>query len=337
MATASNGIRDWIQILVSALPGLAAVIALVFAALSVQANNVQLKETRQQLDISQQGQITDRFNAATANLASSNSVIQLGGIFALQRIMQDSPRDQPSVVELLSAYIREHAPLSTVKKAVAVPNPSHMITQSTTITLGSGNVGIYPSSDIQAALNALVKRNAARDGPAEVDLHDSDLTGAYLVGANFRSANLDDVILDGANLNSANLRGATLQGSRLKEADLERANLSATKLTPIKGVPKGYAAYVPTDSTQLVDADLSGSDFSDANLTGATLENVNLSGADLSCSNFLGSQLSRVDLARAIVAGANFSAILARKTDFKAANHKDTGNGTCASSRAPVK
>jgi len=126
LVSQSSGIRDWLQVVATGLPGVAAVVALVFAALSVQANNTQLSETRQQLDISQQGQITDRFNAAVSNLASANPVIQLGGIYALQRIMYDSPRDQPSVVELLSAYIRNHAPLSLAKETEVIANPSHM-------------------------------------------------------------------------------------------------------------------------------------------------------------------------------------------------------------------
>jgi Pentapeptide repeats (8 copies) len=32
--------------------------------------------------------------------------IRLGGIYALERIARDSPRDQPTVVEVLSAFIR---------------------------------------------------------------------------------------------------------------------------------------------------------------------------------------------------------------------------------------
>jgi hypothetical protein len=81
--------RDWIQIVVTALPGLAAIVALIF---TLRATNDQLQETRQQLQINGQGQITDRFNVAVTNLGASSVVIRLGGIYALQRIMRDSPR-----------------------------------------------------------------------------------------------------------------------------------------------------------------------------------------------------------------------------------------------------
>ncbi len=69
--------RDWIQISIIALPGLAAVIALIFTALAVRATDTQLQ-------ITEQGQITDRYNAAITNLGSSSVDVRLGGIYALQ-------------------------------------------------------------------------------------------------------------------------------------------------------------------------------------------------------------------------------------------------------------
>jgi hypothetical protein len=86
--------RDWLAIAVAGLPGLAAVAALIFTALSVQA-------TKSQLQIAEQGQITDRYNAAITNLGSRSIEVRLGGIYALQRLMQDSPRDQPTVIAVL--------------------------------------------------------------------------------------------------------------------------------------------------------------------------------------------------------------------------------------------
>src|SRR5690348_1317833 len=69
--------RDWIQISVTALPGLAAVIALIFTSLSIRATGAQLQ-------IAEQGQITDRYNAAITNLGSPSVDVRFGGIYALQ-------------------------------------------------------------------------------------------------------------------------------------------------------------------------------------------------------------------------------------------------------------
>jgi hypothetical protein len=95
---------------VAALPGLAAVVALVFTSLAIRETDAQLK-------ITEQGQITDRYNAAITNLGSSSVDVRLGGIYALQRMMQDSPRDQPTVVAVLCAFVRDHAKWTTVKSA----------------------------------------------------------------------------------------------------------------------------------------------------------------------------------------------------------------------------
>jgi hypothetical protein len=37
--------------------------------------------------------------------------VRLGGSYALERIARDSARDHPTVMEVLSAYVHEHAPL----------------------------------------------------------------------------------------------------------------------------------------------------------------------------------------------------------------------------------
>lgn len=185
--------RYWTQVFASALPGLAAVIALAFTAQSLRATNTQLAENRQQVDITEQGQITDRFNAAISNLASSNPVIQLGGIYALQRIMTDSARDQPAVLDVLCDYIRDHDSLPG--------NPSSHrrwppIQQ--------------PPAGIQAALTVIGSRNPTRDGPALVNLENTNLadmhmSGAYLAGADMEGANLADADLSDARLATADI------------------------------------------------------------------------------------------------------------------------------------
>ena len=64
------------------MTSLAAVAALFFTRQSIQATDSQLRT-------SEQGQITDRYNAAIANLGSRSIDIRLGGFYALQRLMQD--------------------------------------------------------------------------------------------------------------------------------------------------------------------------------------------------------------------------------------------------------
>jgi hypothetical protein len=59
--------------------------------------------------LTQQGQITDRYTRAVEQLGSDKLDVRLGGIYALERIAKDSERDHPTVVEVLSAFVREHS------------------------------------------------------------------------------------------------------------------------------------------------------------------------------------------------------------------------------------
>jgi hypothetical protein len=74
--------RDWVAIIVTMLPGVAALIAVGFTYASVQATENQVQIARQGQNTAQQGQITDRYNAAITNLGSRSIDIRLGGIYA---------------------------------------------------------------------------------------------------------------------------------------------------------------------------------------------------------------------------------------------------------------
>ena len=53
--------------------------------------------------------MTDRYTKAIEQLGSGKLDIRLGGIYAPERIAHDSPRDHPTVLEVLAAFIREHS------------------------------------------------------------------------------------------------------------------------------------------------------------------------------------------------------------------------------------
>ena len=63
--------------------------------------------TWRNLHLSQEGQITQRFNDAIENLGSDKAEIRLGGIYALARIARDSPKDHVSIMQIFSLYVRE--------------------------------------------------------------------------------------------------------------------------------------------------------------------------------------------------------------------------------------
>lgn len=213
-------------------------------------SNVQSTQTNEQARadraLAEEGQITDRYTAAVGNLGAKEMDVRLGGIYALERIMQDSHRDHPTIANVLATYVRSHAK-TRPPKGQDIP------------------------ADVQAALTVLGTRETARDRGFLPDLHGvylngANLSGAHLYGADLYGADLSGAHLDGADLNRANLGKAdlsgaslleaTLRGAHLAEADLSRAHLDGADLS------RGYLAK----------ADLSGADLDGADLTGAYLD-----------------------------------------------------------------
>jgi hypothetical protein len=62
--------------------------------------------TWQQLRATREGQVTDRYTKAVDQLGNRELAVRLGGIYALQRIAHDSPRDRDTIAEILCTYAR---------------------------------------------------------------------------------------------------------------------------------------------------------------------------------------------------------------------------------------
>jgi hypothetical protein len=61
-------------------------------------------------DLTREGQVTDRYTRAIDQLGHEAVDVRLGAIYALERIAKDSPPDRVTVAEVLTAFIRGHAP-----------------------------------------------------------------------------------------------------------------------------------------------------------------------------------------------------------------------------------
>src|SRR5689334_64926 len=59
--------------------------------------------------LSREGQVTDRYTKAIEQLGSDKLDVRIGGIYALERIARDSAKDHPTVMEVLTAFVREHS------------------------------------------------------------------------------------------------------------------------------------------------------------------------------------------------------------------------------------
>ncbi|MFB6525050.1 pentapeptide repeat-containing protein [Streptomyces sp. NPDC056399] len=241
---------------------------------------ISLKQVDNEHTLTREGQVTDRYNAAVGNIGDESLEVRLGGIHALHRIMEDSPRDQPSIVDVLSTYIRSHA-----KKAK----------QYTSVV-------VEPSSDVQAALTALGTRDVNHDGIARVNLSGADLGGAYLVGAKLAGADLTNARLLGAYLSGADLTNANLGGVNLKDAYLRGAFLHEARLITAN-LDDAHLAYADLTNADLEYAALRDADLTKANLTEANLSYADLTEADLHDANLTNANLTKANLKDALTPG----------------------------------
>ncbi|MFI5548850.1 pentapeptide repeat-containing protein [Streptomyces sp. NPDC051738] len=216
---------------------------IVLTWLSLQQVDNEQALTRSEHALTREGQVTDRYNNAVSNIGDDSREVRLGGIYALQRIMEDSSRDQPAIINVLSTYIRNHA-----------QKPKHRTVAPE-----------VPASDIQAALTALGSRSPAHDGTALVDLR-----GTYLRGADLDRANLQDAKLDGADLLMASLSDAHLGGADLADVDLRASDLTDADLTD-----------AVLDRADLRFANLRGADLTEAKMVGVYVRSAKLQDANL--------------------------------------------------------
>ena len=220
------------------------------------------------------GQITDRFTKAIEQLGHEQLDVRLGGIYALERIAKDSREDHPQVVEVLTAYVREHAARSpSIGRNQVPPAPEKRPDR--------------PTTDVQAALTVLGRRTIGHEqhAPLVLDLSFTELANMNLQGANFSGANLSGTNLSYAQLDHANFAGALLPVANLSNASLKGANLSGATMP---GADLSNAALFDTNlsAASMVRANLesalmSGSNLEDAALAGASLHGASVDQASL--------------------------------------------------------
>ncbi|WP_406196631.1 pentapeptide repeat-containing protein [Streptomyces sp. NBC_01017] len=309
-----------VSLIAVSLPGLAALGALLFTWM-------QVGQASKELRISEHGQITSRFNAAIGNLGSQSLDVRLGGIYALQRIMQDSVRDHPTVVSVLAAFAQRHAGSSTesLREPLAASRDDHR-----------------PKADVQAAIATLARRRPERDSETIIDLTYTDLRGLRFTGKasiNLPEADLSDADLRWATLSGANLRKASLSYANLESAYLDEAYLRAADLTAASLVGTVFTGAnlretdmtcgggILTETGQEIEpafcVDLQSAWLDDTDLRNAKMSNADLREANLAGANLRHADLTNADLTKADLTNADFRG--AKLTGAKLQDAKRTG------------
>jgi hypothetical protein len=210
--------------------------------------------------IAAKGQAADRYSKAIDELGSDKLSVRIGGIYALERLVRDSPQQNHSMVmELLTAFIREES------REPWPPSGPNRLTRP----------------DIQVALLVIGRRDTDYDREPRalsINLQGADLPGADLTWAKLWETNLTYVNLTGARLDHANLAGAKLNATSLEDANLAHAKLAGARLNI---------------------ANLTGANLTDANLTEARLNYAKLANARFNNTDLARADLNGADLADA--------------------------------------
>jgi uncharacterized protein YjbI with pentapeptide repeats len=208
------------------------------AAVLIGAGFAYLQFTQQQ-QASRDLLISNQVAKGFEQLGSDKVVVRLGGIYALEGVMNTSEQYHQPVLEALSAFVRDGTRTAT------------------------GDAP--PTTDIQAALTVIGRRAAIGTGAPD------------LANAHIPNANLVETNLSGANLSGANLSGANLMEADLRYADLSGANLSGAYLIGANLIDAYLSNPYPRSADDhRLDANLSGASLRGAYLNGAIVSQTQL-------------------------------------------------------------
>jgi uncharacterized protein YjbI with pentapeptide repeats len=155
---------------------------------------------------------------------------RLGGIYALESVMNNSDQYHQPVLEALCAFVRDE----TRTKTGDDPPTTEVQAALTVIGRRKAGAGFVDLSDARIPNAVLFHADLSGDFPNEADLTGVDMSGAILHGAKLTRATLTDAKLVGAHLPHADLGGADLTDADLSGADLQEAKLGGAHMENTK-------------------------------------------------------------------------------------------------------
>ena len=269
-----------------------------------------IKNAQKSLEIAQEGQITERFTRAIDQLGAVDHLgnpameIRLGGIYALERIANESDKDYWPIMEILTVYVRKNSPDEKIEGKYIDYNPFHDL-----VDKKEKSKKEKEPLDIQTILTVIGRRKYS---PYSGETEYLDLSKTNLRGFNLKGAHLEKADLQEANLQEAKLHYADLQEANLRSADLSGAGLFNVYLNDahLKGAKLQYAT--------LWDAVLTNANLQGANLKNASLGTANCEGADFGADEDFNHSFWGIDLPR----GANLEQAYFSEANLKKANLK---------------
>ncbi|HMG72155.1 MAG TPA: pentapeptide repeat-containing protein [Pyrinomonadaceae bacterium] len=273
----------------------------------IAESNLQISE--QTLRISQEGQISNSFTRAIEQLGNqSNLASRLGGIYALEQIAKNSQEYNKPIVELLTAFVREH---SRWKEADSVEAERAGLDIQTILTVLGRRTRLSQGDDPRNPLNliatnlrliTLIDSHFEHAVFARSNLQGAFLSDSHFEEASFRKCNMKKAVMERTQLGRANFTDANMEGANLLEAQGKQANFVMARL---QGAcfTRGY---------------LKGAQFIRANLVKAYFDEAVLRGA-----NFVGADLQEVDFTKACLVGADLVGTNLKDANLEGADLSD--------------
>jgi uncharacterized protein YjbI with pentapeptide repeats len=242
------------------------------------------------LQTAENKEVNDRFSKAVELLGNDRLEGRLGGIYLLERITKDSAKYHWTVMEVLTSYIRDKVPVHQRAERL--------------------------STDIQAALTVIGRRNASNDSRTKpLDLRGVNLQGAYLAQANFNAADFR-----GSNLSDTNFEQALLVGANFSQCQLSRASFIEAALNEAN-FSKATLKQANLAQAHLIAAVLLQADLQSAILDQASLSQANLVLAQLQGTSFVKANLNAATLIGADLTDTIFSTANLREADLRSTVH----------------
>jgi uncharacterized protein YjbI with pentapeptide repeats len=221
-----------------------------------------------------------------------NIEVRIGAIYALERIMNDSRKDAPAIVDTLAAYVRENCG-EPQEFECEIPQAENFTTTGEWLKAIDEYVGdpLTPKNgtlvarahalrdfphvsriDIKTALTVIGRRPDWMKAEEDTKQRPKpDLQKVNLQGWDLSTFNLDFFNLNGAQMQGVDLRGAKMQGADLYNVEMQGANLSKAKMNRANmNVTELQGAFM--SNVELQGAELSGTEMQASDISGARMQ-----------------------------------------------------------------
>lgn len=245
------------EVLRNVVLSIAALVSLPFVIWRAQANDISSKASHRQSQTAIDSQINDRFTRAVEQLGSDNLTIRIGGVHALGKIAEDSPRDAQTIIDILCSFVRAQTNHIDYKEAI------------------KNDEGEYhePRMDIQDSINVI-----GRDVFAKLN---KNLEYAYLPKVRMIELNLTATNFGEAYLHGAIFYNSVFDYCDFYQSDLSQLNCSKSNfLNPMFiGINMEYARFAGTTFNSII--------WGNSKLVGVTFQESELNEVHFQRVNFL--------------------------------------------------